>query len=234
MLKKLLAFSLIGVLTLSTVSFAFAEETKAEAETEAAEEEVDELDEFFNSLAAEIDSLIETLPKDENGEVDFDAALGSLFGAPTLTEYLENLDPEEVQKNIEGFFEDLKNLPEEIDELITSLLEDEDSPLVAILNSLEAQGGKVADLVATLKKEDGTFDAEAVAAAIEALGEAEEGQPITINDVEVDYQELEDALTAAVEEVGAALEAAEAEEAAEEAPAEEAAAEEATEEAPAA
>lgn len=232
MMKKVLALVLAGILTLGSVFTVLAAEDTAEAaetevvaeEAEPAAEDVAEAAEA-EAISEEAEPVAEEEASEEqaaDGEEDVIGALVGLigaFGGEKVTGLEEDLGS--LVGILDGLGEEVSNGLEAGIGALLGVLGGEDNAKnligvielmgTGVLATIEAEGGKVAEVIAQFKNEDGTYDFDKLLELLENSKESEDGKLVTIGEVEIAAEELSAAIEKALVELFAEDEAAETE-----------------------
>ena len=220
MMKKVLAVVLAGVLTLGGAFSVLATEGAADtAGTEAASEN----EKVTPEEEAELEKLLGSLGVEEGSgdETGLGALIGllSAFGGEEGSGDVKGLD------SLLGMLGGAEGSGEDLGDMIGGLLgafgtgedgsgEDAQGFIEVIkvmaagfLATLEEEGGKIAEIIAQFKNEDGTFDFSKMIEILNNSTESEDGTMVTIGDVEIASEELSAAVEKAAEKLAAEGEA---------------------------
>ena len=227
MLKKALAVVLAGILTLSGAFTVLASAEGAEAEKVSENEELtpeqeNAITDFLKALGEEgitdgknldglgsvIGGLIGAFAGEEGSKdaASLDGLLGllsSLGGEEGSSE-----DGMEVLGGLLGLLSAFGGEEGSLDE--ESLTETIVYMATGFLATLEEEGGKIAEIIAQVKNEDGTYDLEKLIDLLENATESEDGSSITIGGVEIGAEEFQAVIEKAAESISAEGEAQDA------------------------
>ena len=203
MLKKALAVVLAGILTLSGAFTVLASAEGAEAEKVSENEEL--TPEQENAITDFLKALGEEGITDGKNLDGLGSVIGGLIGAFAGEEGSKDA------ASLDGLLGLLSAVGGEegsLDE--ESLTETIVYMATGFLATLEEEGGKIAEIIAQVKNEDGTYDLEKLIDLLENATENEDGSSITIGGVEIGAEEFQAVIEKAAESISAEGEAQDA------------------------